>query len=118
MIRYFTLSENYGLRGWKFLPYALQALNFAKTEFFQKPDFKLLLNCDGHTAIDWDALTPEQQKKYEEWEKLGFIRPCDGRQHLLPEQEYRFYPARFKEYVQWSITGRCNNVSWVTNNIP
>jgi len=108
VIRYFTLSENYGLRGWKFLPYALQALNFAKTEFFQKPDFKLLLNCDGHTAIDWDALTPEQQKKYEEWEKLGFIRPCDGRQHLLPEQEYRFYPARFKEYVQWSITGRCN----------
>ncbi len=108
MIRYFTLSENYSLRGWKFLPYALQALNFAKTEFFQKPDFKLLLNCDGHTAIDWDALTPEQQKKYEEWEKLGFIRPCDGWQHLLPEQEYRFYPARFKEYVQWSITGRCN----------
>jgi len=23
-------------------------------------------------------------------------------------QEYRFYPARFKESVQWSITGRSN----------
>lgn len=108
MIKYYILSEDYALRGWKLLPYALQALNFAQTEFFQKPDFKMLFNCDGHTAIDWDTLTPEQQKKHEEWEKMGYIRPCDGQKSLLPEQEYRFFPARFKEYVQWSITGRCN----------
>ena len=29
-------------------------------------------------------------------------------ERLRPEQEYRFYPARFKEDVQWSVTGRCN----------
>lgn len=108
MIKYYILSEGYALRGWKLLPYALQSLHFAQTDFFKKPEFKLLSNCDGHTPIDWDALTAEQQKLYENWEQFGYILPCDGRQHLLPEQEYRFYPARFKEYVQWSITGRCN----------
>ena len=106
--RFYILTEGYALRGWKLLPYAIQALHFAQTEFFKKPDFELLRACDGHTPIHWSALTQEQRERYEYWERGGFIRQSNGRERLSPVQEYRFYPARFKEYVQWSITGRCN----------
>ena len=107
-MRTYILTEGYALRGWKLLPYAIQALRHESTEFFKKPEFELLSACDGHTPIEWDALTQEQREWYERWERGGFIRRSSGRERLRPEQEYRFFPARFKEYVQWSITGRCN----------
>jgi len=49
VIKYYILAEGFALRGWKLLPYALQSLHFAQTDFFKKPEFKLLLSCDGHT---------------------------------------------------------------------
>ena len=104
----YILSEAYALRGWKLLPYAIQSLYRQNTEFFKKSEFELLKACDGHTLIDWENLTDEQRELYEHWEKCGFIRQSNGMEKLFPYQEYRFYPARFKEYVQWSITGRCN----------
>ena len=106
--RYYILTDGFALRGWKLLPYAIQALHYQQTEFFLKPDFELISACDGHTPIQWDALTQEQKGRYDHWEKYGFIRRTKGNERLQPTQEYRFYPARFKEYVQWSITGRCN----------
>ena len=107
--RRYILSPDYALRGWKYLPYATQALNRARTEFFLKEDWELFSACDGQTDIDWDSLSDEQKQKYESWERNFIIRRCSSDdEHLLPVQEYRFYPARFKEKVQWSITGRCN----------
>ncbi len=106
--RRYILTPAYALRGWKLLPYAVQNLFYPRTEFFREDDWKLFSACDGRTDIDWDALNEEQRGKYEHWEKGGFIRRAGDGERLLPEQEYIFYPARFKESVQWSITGRCN----------
>ena len=39
---------------------------------------------------------------------MGIIMRCPKGARLASEQEYRFYKARFKERVQWSITGKCN----------
>ena len=107
-IRHYLLNSVYALRGWKLLPYAVQTLYRPQTEFFQADDWALFSVCDGQTDIDWDALTEVQREKYIHWERSGFIRPAQPGERLLPVQEYRFYPARFKESVQWSITGRCN----------
>ena len=107
-IRYYILSPGYALRGWKLLPYAIQALYFARTEFLLEPAFRLLSACDGKTPVMWNELTEEQKNQYDHWEKNYFIRRTDGSERLSPAQEYRFFNARFKEYVQWSITGRCN----------
>jgi radical SAM protein with 4Fe4S-binding SPASM domain len=104
----FILTSGYALRGWKLLPYAIQYLYAPRTEFFREDDWALISACDGQTDIDWDALTDAQRKRYGHWEKNGFIRRAGDGERLLPHQEYRFYPARFKESVQWSITGRCN----------
>ena len=106
--KYFILSPSYSLRGWRLLPYALQNLRTANTEFFLKEEFELLKACDGHTEIHWSDLTDDERKKYGHWRKNGIITACGEGAKLHPEQEYRFYPSRFKERVQWSVTGRCN----------
>lgn len=108
LIRHYILTPRWCLRGWKLLPYAAQRLDAPVTEFFLKDEFDLLRACDGRTAINWRALTNEQRTWYERWERGGVIRRCPKGTKLAPEQEYRFYKARFKERVQWSITGKCN----------
>ena len=106
--RHYILSPMYVFRGWRLLPYAIQARYRQQTEFFYEDDWALISACDGKTAIGWDGLTRPQKERYEHWEKNGFIHQCSAEERLLPIQEYRFYPARFKESVQWSVTGRCN----------
>ena len=106
--RHYILAPAYALRGWKLLPYAVQALDRPKTEFFRKEEWELFRACDGRTDIRWDMLDDGQKERYRHWEKNGFIRRCRPDERLEARQEYRFYPARFKESVQWSITGRCN----------
>ena len=106
--RRYVLSPRYAFRGWKLLPYAIQYLFAPKTEFFREAEWALFSACDGQTDIEWDSLTDDERDLYEHWEKNGFICHAKEGEKLLPYQEYRFYPARFKESVQWSITGRCN----------
>lgn len=108
MMRRYILTPGYALRGWKLLPYAIQYLYAPRTEFFGEADWALFSACDGQTDIDWNALTDAQRGRYEHWEKNGFICPARDGERLRPEQEYRFFPARFKQGVQWSVTGRCN----------
>lgn len=107
-IRHYILTRGYALRGWMLLPYALQYLYRPKTEFFYEDKFDLLQACDGQTDIRWDELTDEERSTYERWEKGNFIRRAAPGERLHPFQEYRYYDARFKESVQWSITGKCN----------
>ena len=106
--RRYLLHPGYAFRGWKKLPYALQYLYRERTEFFTEEPFKLLLSCDGETDIYYEELTPEEKAYYDRWEKGGFIKQVFHGETLRPYQRYVFYPARFKESVQWSITGKCN----------
>ena len=105
---HYLISQPYILRGWKKLPYALQHYITGKTEFFRRDEFLLLKSCDGRTAIDREKLTEEEAKRYDHWLEKGFIHECSPDDRLTLFQEYRFYPARFKKEVHWSVTGRCN----------
>ena len=107
-VRRYILAPGYALRGWKLLPYALQYLYRPMTEFFHEAEFRLLRACDGQAEIRWDALEEKERRLYSHWEENGFIRRAEPGEKLHPFQEYRWYNARFKESVQWSITGRCN----------
>lgn len=107
-VRHYILNPQWCLRGWKLLPYAVQRLDAPLTEFFLESEYDLLRACDGNADIHWDDLIDEQRGWYERWERNGLIRPCEKGATLHPVQQYRFYKARFKEQVQWSITGRCN----------
>ena len=107
-IKYYVLSPFYGFRGWKLLPYAVQNMHSAQTEFFDKHGWDLISKCDGNTPIDIDMLPAEDRNRYLLWSKGGLIIDCDKGTELYPEQAYLFYPSRFKQSVHWSITGKCN----------
>ena len=107
-LRRYLLHPAYAFRGWKKLPYALQYLWCANTEFFTEDKFNLLLKCDGQSEIHWDRLSDEEKVFYNNWERFGIIKQVHGDEKLCDYQKYVFYPARFKETVQWSITGKCN----------
>lgn len=107
-LRYYLLTPPHLLRGWKLLPYAIQNSWSLQTTFFDKHEWDLMLACDGHSPIAWGDLSDEDRAWYRRLEEGGVIIPCAGDASLRPRQEYRFYPARFKKGVQWSITGRCN----------
>ena len=108
VMRYYILNPGYAFRGWKLLPYAVQYLYRPGTEFFREHEWELFESCDGNTAVDWENLPEKDRELYIHWEKNGFIKQCEKGEKLRPYQEYRFYNARFKENIQWSITGRCN----------
>ena len=38
----------------------------------------------------------------------GIVRPSGWLDFLLPEQQYKTYPARYRREVHWSVTGECN----------
>ena len=105
---FFILQEHYLLRGYSKLPFALVHPNYSNTEFFTKDEYKLVLDCDGNTDIDYENLSERQKTIFRNMLNAGIIRQCEKGETLNPEQEYILYPSKFKARVQWSITGRCN----------
>ena len=108
LVRRYLLEEEYAFRGWKLLPFAVQYRHAPLTEFFMEAQYKLLMDCDGITDIYFDKLTDKQRDTYNLWEKIGLIRRSESGEELLPYQRYKYYNARYKQLVQWSITGECN----------
>ena len=106
--RRYLLNPAFAFRGWKKLPYALQYLTMENTEFFLEDRYRLLLRCDGETDIHFEDLSQQERDLYDHWERYGFIRQVSNGEKLQEYQKYVFYNARFKESVQWSITGKCN----------
>ena len=102
----YILNERFRLRGWYKLPSGLFD-NVRKTPvFLDKEDYLVLLKCDG--AHDFDPPTQKEQEILKEFEDEGIIRPARFWELLKPEQEYRSYPARYRQEAHWSVTGACN----------
>jgi hypothetical protein len=107
--RRYLLNPTHAPRGWLLLPHGVQRLDQTGCEFLSKHDYALLLDCDGQTDIAYDELPEADGARYDDWEKQAVIRRCEGEEAmLLPEQRYRYYNNRYKDNVQWSITGKCN----------
>ena len=102
----YILSERYRLWGWYKLPAGLFD-NARKTPaFLEREDYLVLLRCDG--AHDFDQPTPRERETLKALEDDGVIRPARFWELLRPEQEYRSYPARYRQEAHWSVTGACN----------
>lgn len=106
--RIYILSPAYCLRGWKLLPFGITQARGTNTEFVDKETYALMLDCDGETLIDYDALSEKQKAWYDFWEEQNVIQRCTEKKHLLPYQEYKAYDCRYKSSISWSITGKCN----------
>ncbi len=110
---YYKLSKQYSFRGWKHLPFAIQALSGAESfetpRFYSKDNFRLLIRCNGVEDIDIAGLAEAQVDLLDSLVKEGIIETSSEPMGALErEQRYLVYPSIYLRSIQWSITGRCN----------
>ena len=104
----YILDRRYRLRGWHKLPTGLYDTLQHEAQFFAPESYRLLLHCDGDHEIDTAGLPDKQRELMERMLDDGIVRPSGWLDFLLPEQQYKTYPARYRREVHWSVTGECN----------
>ena len=105
---FYKLKENYLLRGWEKLPYALVDKNKVVPAFINAKEMQALQLCNGEIDLDLPLIAQEIREMIPQIEKNGVIEQCERGDKTAPEQEYKCYPARYIRTAHWSITGHCN----------
>ena len=105
---YRILKEQYDLRGWNLLPYAVTDRNTHQVFFVDRKTFDALELCNGRTDLSLPVVPQYIRDTVEELEKHGIVIPCSSGAALEERQKYRRYPNRYMHSVHWSVTGRCN----------
>ncbi len=105
---YYKLNENFRLRGWEKLPYALWERPYNRVHFLNKEYFQTLTLCNG--LVDFEGIFANSRNREiaAELQKKGVICACEFGDETLGIQEYRLYENRYIGTVHWSITGKCN----------
>ena len=68
----------------------------------------MLLECDGAHEVNLKEFSKKRREIFDEFLEDKLIHPAEFGQYLQPEQEYKKYPASYRRFVHWSITGACN----------
>nr|WP_297771259.1 radical SAM protein [uncultured Butyrivibrio sp.] len=105
---YYRLKDNYILRGWEKLPYAVVDREAGRAWFVDKEAFDALQLCDGQVDFDLSLVPQVIRDSVAKMEEKGFVAPCALGETIADEQKYHFYPNRFMRSAHWSITGNCN----------
>ena len=121
---YYRLKDEYALRGWKGLPYAIGkyllhdmsgktgVLHYSangKPYFFNEEQFETVRKFDGVTPIDDNSLSELQKELIRNALTVEIVDVSDTPLPELTEfQKYTYYPALYVREVVWSITGKCN----------
>lgn len=105
---YYRLKDNYALRGWEKLPYALANLDNGAVEFLNREAFAALELCDGSVDLSLPFIPKGTREFIRSLEESGVVEPCAPGECLAPRQKYRKHPARYIRQAHWSITGKCN----------
>jgi len=104
-MKYLRVKDNYTLRGWDKLPYAVVNQKTGVAVFLNKEQFEAIKLCDG---------TKDSAPDLPEFRRMGL------EQNFLEEREeysnnglkdyqlYKKFGCRYIKGVQWSVTGKCN----------
>ena len=57
------------------------------------------MRCDGAHDLDESRLSEREKKLLADVKKAGMIRPAGFAEFLRQEQEYKVYPAPYKQWV-------------------
>ena len=107
-ILHYRLKDNYILRGWEKLPYAVVDVRTGEASFLTSQRMKALELCDGNIDVSMPFITDDIRGLISEYEKNGLIEQCEQGRGLNENQKYKKYPCRYIHDVHWAITLRCN----------
>ena len=105
---YYKLNDEWLLRGWEKLPYALVDRRDGSAHFIRKSEMQALQYCNGAIDMDIPLIPEECRKLLPILIEQGIVHQCEPGDRIQPKQEYRFYPNRYIRTAHWSITGKCN----------
>ena len=105
---YYRLKDDYCLRGWELLPYAVVDSKTHRVHWLDKTKFDALTLCDGSVDFDLPLIPRAVRNSIGELEEKGYIETCTPNAGIKEHQRYHRYENRFMESVHWSVTGRCN----------
>lgn len=105
---HYRLKDEYILRGWDKLPYAVIDTRTGDAVFLTSSKIKAIELCDGNIDVSSPFIPDELKEIIIEAEKLGVVEPCKAGEGLNDNQKYKKYPNRYIRDVHWAITGRCN----------
>lgn len=106
--RFYRIKDDYALRGWDKLPYALIDWRTKFPVFLRRKAMRALRLCDGEHDVDSPLVTTAQREELGRFLERGWIEPCREGEGLSDEQRYKCYPTRYVPLIQWAVTGRCN----------
>ena len=105
---YYRLKDEYILRGWDKLPYAIVDTRTGGAVFITPKQMQALELCDGEIDVS-DIFIPESLKEIiAEAEQKGSVEQCEKGNGLKDFQKYKRYSNRYIRSAHWSITGKCN----------
>lgn len=105
---YIRIKQEYLLRGWQGLPYALVRRDGGRPAFMRSDVFRTVKFCNGRFTAASPVFLGTRRKHLEELDKLGILEYLDEPGDLQPDQEYHMFENRFLRRVHWSLTGHCN----------
>ena len=91
-IVFYSLKENYALRGWKYQPMVMVDLSRYQISILSHRSFQALLLCDGTTDLN-TIVTPELLEIIKQYEENGIVYPLSETRPLSQKQRYRYYDA-------------------------
>ena len=83
---FYKLKENYLLRGWEKLPYALVDKNRRKPSFITAKEMQALQLCNGQIDLNLPLIPQEIRDMIPEIEKHGIIVPCERGDAIAPSR--------------------------------
>lgn len=105
---YYRLNEQYELRGWELLPFALVERATGTVTFMRKDRFRILWRCDGLHEISREDLSGEERGFLDDFLEKRIVAEVSVPCGLSGGQKYIKYDSRFIRSAQWAITGKCN----------
>ncbi|MDR2559923.1 MAG: radical SAM protein [Oscillospiraceae bacterium] len=109
-MKYLRLKDDFALRGWDKLPYAIVNQKTGRAVFLNKEQFKALKLCDGTKENAQAASLPEFADFRRMGIEQGFLEEHTeyNGSGLKDYQRYKKFDCRYIKGIQWSITGKCN----------
>ena len=105
---YYRLKDNFILRGYEKLPYALINLDNGYAEFLNADAMNAIQLCDGSVDLSMPFIPKSVREFIRTLEEHNVIEQCESGHGLTEKQKYRKYPVRYIRQAHWSITGKCN----------
>ena len=105
---YYRLKDNFLLRGWERLPYALADSQTGGVSFLNPEAWDALSLCDGSVDVSLPIIPQKIRDIITDAANQGVVESCSPGQGLTENQKYKKYPARYIRQAHWSITGKCN----------